>query len=303
MFFFYSLYSLISISIILLLLLYCRFFLIRSSFFITSGCRLMFILFCVMLFSLLPTFIFIGFSTGLNTDLKFISSSSFIYINSLHLFVDKYLYLFVYSYVALIGKGFLIWGCEVKKEMGNIDKVVDTLLVSNGKLKADSFRTTKKISKVAIVAIVTVAVATASIGVAFNYYMVATSGISQGRLWEIKDNIGGSWSAYEEMGNTDLSFDIDTVGGNVEFFNFSIKLSGNSQASKPIYFTATNNYQLDGINLTVQNKTHGFEVNDQSPVDCFTFNPGDEIGFDFIVSSDEYTPEGSYQVVLELEKN
>lgn len=156
-----------------------------------------------------------------------------------------------------------------------------------------------------ISAIITAVCVVTAAGAMFTYYMQTNSSHGVGRLWEIKNNSGGSYGAYEEMGNYDILFaPTGLTGGDSESFNFQITLSGNSNANKPLYFTLYNPYELDGVNVTITNTTHSFTVDDTNPTDSITFSPSDEIEFTYTVSFDAYTPEGTYNdITLLLEKN
>ena len=160
---------------------------------------------------------------------------------------------------------------------------------------------TKKLGKngMAILAVLIVGAIVTS-ATAFSYFMNTSSQHSVGKLWEIKDNSLGSWTEYAEMGDTDITFDTtDMVGGDIESFNFSIKLSGNSNANRDIVFNMTNAYEADGVTLTITE----VGADDVTDLEAIEWAPNTEKEFLFTVSLDEYTPEGSYTVSLSLEKN
>ena len=136
--------------------------------------------------------------------------------------------------------------------------------------------------------------------VAFSYYYNIDSEHQVGKLWTVKDNSTGSWSEWAEMGDYDVTFDTsDMVGGDMEEFYFTINLSGQSNANRDILFDMTNDYEADGVTLTV------FEVGADAVTDLeeIVWEPDSEKTFQFIVSLDEYTPEGTYTVGLDLTKN
>jgi hypothetical protein len=126
-----------------------------------------------------------------------------------------------------------------------------------------------------------------------------------GRLWEITHNAaGGDFTAKEEMGDFLIDFDqSDFIPGNTESFQFNITLSGNSQASKPIYFTLTNDNVSEGLEVSVT-EIGAFVVVDNNELEnSTTFTAGSTKTFLFEISLDEYSPAGPYTCNLILEKN
>lgn len=158
--------------------------------------------------------------------------------------------------------------------------------------------------KILLIGAIIVSISCIAAGAMFTYYMQTDQTHSVGRLWEITHNAGGSFTTEQEMGDYDITFDTsDMVGGDTESFLFNVSLSGNSNANKPLYFTLTNNYESNGVNVSVTNLTLGTIVDDTNKEDSVTFTAGETIQFEFEVSLDEYTPEGTYSVSLLLEKN
>lgn len=159
----------------------------------------------------------------------------------------------------------------------------------------------RKLTKkgVAVLAILLIAGVTVS-ATAFTYFMNTQSQHSVGKLWQISDNSTGSWSALREMGDDDITFDTTTmVGGDMEQFYFTINLSGNSNANRDIVFNMTNAYVDDGVTFQIIE----IGADEVTNLEAVEWAPNTEKTFAFVVSLDEYTPEGSYTVSLNLEKN
>ena len=133
-------------------------------------------------------------------------------------------------------------------------------------------------------------------GTLFTYCMRTTSNHGVGKLWEIKDNSIGVWSNYTEMGDIDISFDTSSmVGGDPEEFQFTIKLSGNSNANRMLKFSIV---EEEGVDLIIlQGET---EILDNGN---WTFTPNEEVTFIYRVTLDEYLSEGTYETSLEITKN
>lgn len=161
-------------------------------------------------------------------------------------------------------------------------------------------RRTTKIGKRGALLIVLLLVGSILVGATlFTFYSKTTSTHNVGKLFEIKDNHAGNWSEYREMGDDTISWNPSgLVGGDSEAFNFTIKLSGNSNANRKIYFAITEDLD-NGVDLTITQAGVG-EVLDEGYVE---FTPGAEITFEYRVTLDEYTGSGNYATSVELTKN
>ncbi|GAG89981.1 unnamed protein product, partial [marine sediment metagenome] len=159
------------------------------------------------------------------------------------------------------------------------------------------FKKTRRLRPLMGVLVVLIVSAILVGAVAFTFYAQVSSTHTVGRLWEIKDDSSGSMGSYREMGDDAISFDTDLTAGENALFNFTIKLSGNSAAEKPLYFLLTADDVL--VNIT----TDGFDVNNDNLEDSFTFSPSDEVTFCFNVTVDDYCPSGEHTTELLLTKN
>jgi len=160
---------------------------------------------------------------------------------------------------------------------------------------------TKKIGKKGAVAIVFL-VACTIIGSAamFQFFGKTQSQHDAGKLWEIQDDSTGSMSTWREMGDDVITYNTDDmVGGDIESFTFNISLSGNSNANRDMTFNITEDLD-NGVDLTITRLDTMEEITNDEAVE---FTPDETILFEYKVSLDEYTPEGTYNTQLLLEKN
>lgn len=161
---------------------------------------------------------------------------------------------------------------------------------------------TKKMSRrIGYILVLVVAAAALSTGTMFTFFMSTSGSHGVGRLWEITNNSGGAWSSPVEMGDYFISWTTSgMVGGDVDTFEFNITLSGNSNANKRVYFGLTEDDLVDGVNLTIWNLDTTTEITDGGFVE---FTPGSTVHFQYEVTVDDYTPEGSYTTGLLLTKS
>lgn len=169
-------------------------------------------------------------------------------------------------------------------------------------MKSKQNKSKKLVTAIGIV-VMLVACAT-GMGAMFQFYGKVESSHGVGRLWEIRYDNGSGWTAWEEMGDVVITWEDDTLlGGDSISMIFECRLGGNSQASKSLYWSLTNPFELDGQNCSLSNTTLGTIVDDTNPTDSTLFTAGSSREFTYTISLDAYSPSQTYTSELLATKN